>query len=410
MDTDISVDLSDVTVRATVAGVGPTVLLLHAGGEDRRVWAPISARLAESGLRTVAYDLRGHGESTGNATTLRALRDDVIEMVRREPTPIVVVGASIGGLAALAALAEPTVARRVVGLVLVDVVAWPDPDRVRAWLGDLGLGYRRADLVEDTLTWGPRLQATAAASDLPILLVRAGRSPLSPADVDRFRAANPRITVTELSDVGHLVAQEAPAELARILSACVPGWLVADPVVRGAFEFQRTLGTEHIEHPGGTLHAHLHRVHALTVEWNAAPRAQLAAICHASYGTDGFAHALLPVEDRGRLRAVIGADAEALVYLYGACDRERTYRDLGQRPLTVIDRFTGESRAIDGTDLRDFAELTIVNELDVARHASLSASTREGIRDLVRALASYAPTAADRALADPRDGGLPTPA
>lgn len=159
-----------------------------------------------------------------------------------------------------------------------------------------------------------------------------------------------------MPDVGHLVAQQAPAELARIVSACVPSWLAADQVVRGAFEFQRTLGTEHIEHPGGTLHAHLHRVHALTVEWNAAPRAQLAAICHASYGTDGFAHAPLPTEDRGRLRTVIGADAEALVYLYGACDRERTYRDL------------------------------------------------------VRALASYAPTVAARALADPRDGGLPATA
>ncbi len=96
------------------------------------------------------------------------------------------------------------------------------------------------------------------------------------------------------------------------------------------------------------------------------------------------------------------------MYLYGACDRERTYRDLGQRPLTVIDRFTGESRSIEGADLRDLAVLTIVNELDVARHASLSASTREGIRDLVRALASYVPTEAARALANPRDGGLPT--
>lgn len=225
MNADVTVVLSDVTLRGTVTGTGPSVLLLHAGGENRGVWTPISTRIAADGLRTVAFDLRGHGESTGRAETLRALADDVIEMVRREPMPIVVVGASLGGLAAIAALAEPTVARRVVGLVLVDVVPDPDPDRVRSWLSDLGLGDQRADLVEDTLAAGPELHVTAAASDVPILLVRAGRSPLSDAEVDRFRTANRRVTVTVLPDVGHLVAQEASAELAHIVSARATAWL-----------------------------------------------------------------------------------------------------------------------------------------------------------------------------------------
>lgn len=173
-----------------------------------------------------------------------------------------------------------------------------------------------------------------------------------------------------------------------------------DDVVRRAFELQRTLGAEQIDHPGGTLHAHLRRVHALTVEWNAAPHTQLAAICHASYGTDGFQPALLPTTDRERLRHVIGPDAEALVYLYGACDRVRTYPNLGRQPLPMIDRFTGTSRAIHGAELRDFAVLTIVNELDVARHARLPTSTLRGIRRLVAALASCAPEEAARALAD----------
>ncbi|MFD4432878.1 alpha/beta fold hydrolase [Nocardia sp. NPDC058497] len=383
-----------------MTGTGPTVLLLHAGGEHRGVWAPTAARLAACGLRTVAFDLRGHGESTGRATTLRALADDVIEMVRREPTPIVVVGASAGGYAALAALAEPTVARRVAGLVLVDAVPNSEPDRVRSWLSDRGLRDQHADLVADILASGPELHTTAAALNLPILLVRAGRSPIDDADFDRFRAANPRITLTVVPDVGHLVARGAPAELARIVSAHVDTWLAGDQIVHRAFDLQRALGTESIEHPGGTLHAHLRRMHALTVEWNASPRTQLAAICHASYGTDGFAHALLPTADRRRLHNVIGHDAEALVYLYGACDRERTYRELGRQPLPVIDRFTGRSMVIQGADLYDFAVLTIANELDVARHARLPASTREGIKGLVAALASYTPDEAARALAD----------
>lgn len=66
----------------------------------------------------------------------------------------------------------------------------------------------------------------------------------------------------------------------------------------------------------------------------------------------------------------------------------------------MIDRFTGASRAIHGADLRDFAVLTIANELDVARHARLPASTLSDIRGVVAALASYAPDEAARALAD----------
>lgn len=236
----VTLALGDVTLRATVTGAGPTVLLLHAGGEHRGVWAPVAARMTKCGLRTVAFDLRGHGDSSGRATTLRAVADDVIEMVGREPAPIVVVGASLGGLAAIAALADPSAADRVAGLVLVDVVPDPDPGRVRSWLDDRGLLDHHADLVEDILESGPELLATAAALDVPILLVRGGRSPLGDADVDRLRTANRRVTITCVPVAGHLVARDAPAELARIVSAHATTWLGADDVVRRAFELQRS--------------------------------------------------------------------------------------------------------------------------------------------------------------------------
>ncbi|GAB2638516.1 alpha/beta fold hydrolase [Nocardia goodfellowii] len=397
----VDMTLGEVTLRATVSGTGPTVLMLHAGGERRSVWEPVAARMNTSGLRTVAYDLRGHGESSGRVGTLRAIADDVREMVRREPEPIVLVGASLGGLAAMAALAEPSVMARVAGLVLVDVVPDADPDRVRRWRDDHGLREQFTELVEDILGSSKALLTIAAELDLPILLVRAGRqTPLGDTDVDRFRAANHRVTVTCVPEAGHLVARDAPAELARLVVDHARLWLATDDAVSRAFELQQRLGAGHLDHPGGTLHTHLHRVHALTVEWNATPRTRLAAICHATYGTDGFAHALLPIADRSLLRHVIGSDAEALVYLYGAGDRTRTYPGLGRQPLPIFDRFTGRSRAVQGSELRDFAVLTIANELDVARHAQLPAPVRHGIRSLVAALASYAPDEAAFALAD----------
>ncbi|NMN97204.1 alpha/beta fold hydrolase [Antrihabitans stalactiti] len=387
----------DATLRATVTGAGPTVLLLHAGGEQRGVWAPVTARMA--GLRTVAVDLRGHGDSSGEATTLQAVSDDVADIVEREPEPIVMVGASLGGLAAMAALAKPAVAQRVAGLILVDVVPDPDPVRARAWLGAQGLLDQSPEIVNDILAGKAGLLETVAALEMPILLVRAGpQSPVDDTDADRLCAANRQVTVVQVPEAGHLVARDAPAALARIVSAHTTQWLATDDVVREAFDLQRTLGAEQLAHPGGTLLAHVGRVYDLTVEWIAAPRTRLAAICHATYGTDGFQHEL--TNDRQRLQHVIGSDAEALVYLYGSCDRTSSYADLGGPQLLVVDRFTGTASPIHGAQLRDFAVLTIANELDVARHARLSESVLDGIRRLITALANYAPKEAALALAD----------
>ncbi|WET80944.1 alpha/beta hydrolase [Amycolatopsis sp. QT-25] len=222
--TEIRLDLGEVTLRGTETGVGPTVLLLHAGGERREVWVPVAAVLARRGLRSVAFDLRGHGDSSGQATTLRALAGDVAEMVRRRPGPIVLVGASVGGLAAIAALADPAVANRAGGLVLVDVVPGLAPARVRSWLDFHGLAGRCTRLVEDVLGSGSALLATAGALALPILVVHGGQgSPLAETDVRRLRAANPRVTVAPVPAAGHLVARDAPEQLADVVSEWLCG-------------------------------------------------------------------------------------------------------------------------------------------------------------------------------------------
>ncbi|ONI85906.1 alpha/beta hydrolase [Actinosynnema sp. ALI-1.44] len=223
---DLTIWRDDTTLRGTAIGDGPTVLLLHAGGERRGVWAPVAEALSRCGLRTVAYDLRGHGDSTGQATTLPLVADDVAVMIHGERAPLVVVGASLGGLAAIAALADPSVAQRVAGLVLVDVVPDPDLPEVRAWLDEHGLLDTQPELVEDILARGPDLLAVTAKIEPPILLVRAGPdSPIGDAEVERLRAANPGVTVDQVTSAGHLVARDAPDELARILadyaSACL---------------------------------------------------------------------------------------------------------------------------------------------------------------------------------------------
>jgi hypothetical protein len=85
-----------------------------------------------------------------------------------------------------------------------------------------------------------------------------------------------------------------------------------------ARDFLRDQGAGSIEHPGGTLYAHLCRVEQRLAGLGAGPDLQLAGLTHAVYGTDGFGRSLLPWSERDSLRSVVGETVETLVYLYGA--------------------------------------------------------------------------------------------
>lgn len=134
-------------------------------------------------------------------------------------------------------------------------------------------------------------------------------------------------------------------------------------------EFLRSHGAEGMPHPGGTLLEHLIRVRETLAGWGASEDVQIAGLCHAAYGTDGFAPSLLDLADRAELERLIGARAEALVYFYASCDRGYTYPRLGtdQRP-TFRDRFTGAESDPAEDDLRAFLAVTAANELDVFAH------------------------------------------
>jgi len=128
-------------------------------------------------------------------------------------------------------------------------------------------------------------------------------------------------------------------------------------------------GADEIEHAGGSLYVHLHRVAKRLTTLGASDTLIVAGLAHAAYGTDGFPTHLFDWQtERPVLESVIGPEAELLVYRYGACDRETSWRDLSEH-RTVTDRFTGTSEELGGDELREFVDLTIVNELDVLDHA-----------------------------------------
>jgi hypothetical protein len=130
----------------------------------------------------------------------------------------------------------------------------------------------------------------------------------------------------------------------------------------------RDRGADGIDHPGGTLGAHLARVERRLTGLGLSPAVALAGRAHAVYGTDGFDVRLLADDERPLLAGIIGEEAEALVHRYGACDRRRTWSGLATSGRTW-DRHTGALEQLDAAQVRDLADLSLVNEMDVAEHS-----------------------------------------
>jgi pimeloyl-ACP methyl ester carboxylesterase len=122
---------------------GMPVLLSHGGGQTRHAWGAAVLRLASAGFRACALDLRGHGESAwaeDGDYRIDAYAGDVRTLIARSPTPPLLVGASLGGIASLLAIGEPPYAKAS-GLVLVDVSPHMQPQGISGVVGFM-LGTR----------------------------------------------------------------------------------------------------------------------------------------------------------------------------------------------------------------------------------------------------------------------------
>ena len=109
-------------VRTIVAGEGPTVLLAHGYGVSLREWNVVSAMLVERGHRVIAFDWRGHGQTTigRDGLTPEAIAEDYLAILDHfEVTDAILVGHSTGGYLAIATLLlEPEASAHLAGLVL----------------------------------------------------------------------------------------------------------------------------------------------------------------------------------------------------------------------------------------------------------------------------------------------------
>jgi hypothetical protein len=135
-----------------------------------------------------------------------------------------------------------------------------------------------------------------------------------------------------------------------------------------ALRLLESRGAATIEHPGGTLLAHLVRTSRILERWGASPDLVAAGLCHAAYGTDGFPQALLRLDERPKLTRIIGRRAELIVYMYCSADRADLHPQLAdthEGPVIHRDRFDGRVSEPTAALVRAYAELTFANELDI---------------------------------------------
>src|SRR4051812_48997230 len=145
-------------LAADVAGDpgAPPVIFFHGGGQTRHAWGTTLDVLGAEGWRAYSVDLRGHGESDWSPEgdyTLDAFLSDVQAVARSLDTLPVLVGASLGGIASLAAIGEsPTPIAR--ALILVDVAPRIDragADRIGAFMMTNIDGFDSLDDVADAV-------------------------------------------------------------------------------------------------------------------------------------------------------------------------------------------------------------------------------------------------------------------
>ena len=252
---------------ADVAGnpSDPPVILMHGGGQTRHSWGTTLGALADRGWRAYAVDLRGHGQSEWAADgdyTLDAFSGDLLAVVRTLDRPPALVGASLGGIASLAAIGEHTDENVARALVLVDVAPRMEEQgrmRIGAFMAEhMNDGFATLDDVADAIQaynphrprpsdlgglaknlrhgddgrwywhWDPkfiggsmggadetrtslidpvRLRKAAAALTVPTLLVRGRVSDLlSEEGAQELLALVPHAQLVDVAGAGHMVA------------------------------------------------------------------------------------------------------------------------------------------------------------------------------------------------------------
>jgi pimeloyl-ACP methyl ester carboxylesterase len=239
-----------------VATDRPSILMLHGGGQNRHSWKNTGQVLADHGFHVVALDSRGHGDSDRSPDAdydVETLAADVMAVLDTIGRPVILIGASMGGLTGIL-VADRAGPERVTRLVLVDVVPRFEKNgsaRIRDFMFSGLHGFATLDEAADAVAaylphrtrprspeglkknlrlrdgrwywhWDPafmtkpgddpelrteNFERAAADLTIPVLLIRGKLSDVvSPEGVEHFLENVPNAEFVELSGAGHTAA------------------------------------------------------------------------------------------------------------------------------------------------------------------------------------------------------------
>ena len=245
-------------------GVGPPIMLLHASIVNSWAWEPLTPYLLDAGYRVVAFDRRGTGDSVtdevsysnradisavldaleldrvalvGNSVGGQIAVDTAIEFPARV-TAVVTIGANIGGWFPQQTPQEDALDAEMERLAAsgdadasadLDVRAWVDgpgqptdrvPDEIRELVREMDRELAASDRAQGTpIPMEPPAAARLDRLVAPLLAV-AGELDFSfAAATARYLEANaPNARAVLLPGVAHMIALEAPAELALLIT------------------------------------------------------------------------------------------------------------------------------------------------------------------------------------------------
>lgn len=108
----------------------------------------------------------------------------------------------------------------------------------------------------------------------------------------------------------------------------------------------RRLGTDEVDHFGRPLTEHLVETSRWLEKWGNPTAISLAGAFHSIYGTEEFRQKTLPLDRRDDVRAQIGEEAEALVYLFCLADRHSLFSQTNTGPFEIPLPSLGQSTEV----------------------------------------------------------------
>ena len=114
-------------------------------------------------------------------------------------------------------------------------------------------------------------------------------------------------------------------------------------------------------HSGGALLEHLRGTHDLLQGWGNDQAVCVGGLFHSIYGTRAYHTRSASLEDRQRIRAVIGERAERLAFLFCVSNRGEFFEALDQDNATLRNSVHEETVPVTKGELRDLIEMETAN-------------------------------------------------